>query len=118
MDSTLLAWRNRDIFSYDIACLLESVESSLSSIALPHLVEMIPDATWNPVLQAISNIQSCCKFYNYEIAQSPPPPAVRQDLGSKNQEQTTPVYHIKRVGILNTGDVTIHGNQISETSNG
>lgn len=65
--------------------------------------------------KAIAAIQNCCQFYNYEIAQSDPPPAVKQASGVGNQEQT---INIGSVGILNTGHVTIHGDQIGDTSNG
>ncbi|MBW4518886.1 MAG: HEAT repeat domain-containing protein [Scytolyngbya sp. HA4215-MV1] len=75
-------------------------------------------------LEAIAAIQANCQFYNYEIFQEQEAERQEsrgrsQESGVGSQEGTTNVYieKIERVGNFNTGDVTIHGNQIGDNSN-
>ncbi|MCC5900121.1 MAG: HEAT repeat domain-containing protein, partial [Phormidium sp. BM_Day4_Bin.17] len=66
---------------------------------------------WN----AITQIQNHCQFYNYELWQ-----VYRESQKNNNLpiltrgSSSSSIYNIKQVGILNTGDVTIDGDQIGE----
>ncbi len=65
-------------------------------------------------LEAIANIQSRCKFYNYEIFQAAQEPENPQ---TENPEKTAIVYQIDSVGNLNTGTVNVKGDQIGTQQN-
>ena len=75
---------------------------------LPHLLTLIPTESGQVAFRALTAIQANCKFYNYDIFRSPPIPKPKAE--NPSAQMTT--YNIDRVGILNTGDVTVHGNQI------
>lgn len=61
----------------------------------------------------IATIQTRCQFYNYEIFQAylAAQKGVQQNSQSSDRPPTT-IYNIDQVGILNTGSVSIHGDQI------
>lgn len=63
----------------------------------------------NYARNTISKIQERYKFYNHEIFHSPP---VEEETKTKSETSKSSTYIIQRVGNLNTGDVSIHGNQI------
>jgi len=64
------------------------------------------------IYQAISAIQSRCKFYNYEIFQS----RLEEEKAEISPSGGTTI-NIGSVGNLNTGDVTVQGHQIGTQNN-
>jgi HEAT repeat protein len=75
---------------------------------LPNLLTLIPTASGEAAFRALTAIQANCQFYNYEVA--------RWELAPPSLQPMTPVpaitYTIDKVGILNTGPVSIQGNQM------
>ncbi|MBD2607173.1 HEAT repeat domain-containing protein [Scytonema hofmannii FACHB-248] len=67
------------------------------------------------VAEALKLIQERCKFYNYEIAQSPSVEKEKEPESEKNRQKTINIYGT--VGNLNAENVNIQGNQIGEQYN-
>ncbi|NJR63401.1 MAG: hypothetical protein HC769_34265 [Cyanobacteria bacterium CRU_2_1] len=92
---------------------LSNLEADCSSKVLPRLTTLISNHSGQEAFQAIVNIQKKCQFYNYDIAKSPPPPAVNQTSGAGNQGQT--IFNIGTFNAnnsnLNLGG-TIQGDQL------
>ncbi len=66
---------------------------------------------------AISALQDRCQFYNYEIWQAHLAAHKGDRPASKTSDRSSPtIYNIDQVGILNTGHVSIHGDQIGGQS--
>jgi HEAT repeat protein len=95
---------------------LGEISSDTTYKLLPRLVELISTSAGNFAVHAISAIQENCKYYNYEIYQV----YLADQNGDRPASQTssslpsTVTYNIDKVGILNTGSVNIHGDQIGE----
>jgi HEAT repeats len=51
-----------------------SIGKVASPEVLPRLLEILLDSQNDPILYAINGIQARCKYYNYDIAQTPLPP--------------------------------------------
>ncbi|KAM3091168.1 HEAT repeat domain-containing protein [Phormidesmis sp. 146-35] len=99
---------------------------------LPHLLTLIPTDAGQDAHRVILAIQENCKYYNYEIfqdyleAQKNDRPTQQESdrphlyiqgdyiAGDKTEGDQ---YNIDRVGNLNTGDITLHGDQIGEQHN-
>lgn len=104
------------------AIVLERIQGELTSKHLSKLKESIFATTGEQILWAIIGIQAQCGFYNYyEIAQSAKEEGSEKEgtgeweVGSGEGTQViNNTYTIGTVGNLNTGKVTIHGNQIGE----
>ncbi|MGH8001379.1 MAG: hypothetical protein ACREPR_18640 [Brasilonema sp.] len=108
---------------YRIMCnAIENLKKIDNEPAMPVLIQALQDEyfvksdsgnNFPYALLSLKKIQKRCKFYNYEIAQSPP---------SVEENQTTPkplntfIFH-QPVGNLITGDVNIHGDQIGTQHN-
>lgn len=58
---------------YDIAPIIRKIKKETVTVALPHLVEMLPTERGNSILGTIASIQKRCRFYNYAIATQSPP---------------------------------------------
>jgi ribosome assembly protein YihI (activator of Der GTPase) len=58
---------------YSVADSIENINNVSIARILPHLIELIPTPSGGAAFSAMSVIQSNCKFYNYNIAQLPPP---------------------------------------------
>jgi HEAT repeat protein len=52
---------------------MENINNVAIASILPHLIDLIPTPSGGAAFSAMSVIQSNCKLYNYNIAQSPPP---------------------------------------------
>ncbi len=123
--SNLTGYPDIHEISYTAAYALSQVEGDVAAKHLPKLINLLPTRSGQDALRAITAIQDNCQFYNYEIAQWKLAPhtiersspitiqgdyiAVDKIEGDKNI--------IDRVGNLNTGNVTIQGNQNGETFN-
>ncbi|MGB3761024.1 MAG: HEAT repeat domain-containing protein [Rivularia sp. (in: cyanobacteria)] len=66
----------------------------------------------NEMKDLILDVQTKYKYYNHEIFRSPP---VKED-NSNNSNSTTNIFNAP-IGIVNTGDTTIQGNQIGTQNN-
>ncbi len=84
--------------------------SDLAAHILPNLLDLIPTCSGEDAFRALTAIQANCQFYNYTLFRSDPvpEPSPQADTIENNY------YIIDHVGNLNTGNVNIHGNQISE----
>lgn len=76
---------------------LEKIGNPQSLSALWQQKIKFPD---QEIDKAILSIQERCQFYNYEIAQSDPPPAVKQESGVGNQGQT--IFNIETLNANNS----------------
>jgi HEAT repeat protein len=64
---------------------------------------------------AITSIQNRCKYYNYEVYQAYLEAQQRNPSADQTSSHpSTVTYNIGNVGILNSGSVTIQGDQIGE----
>ncbi|MBD1844342.1 HEAT repeat domain-containing protein, partial [Cyanobacteria bacterium FACHB-63] len=98
-------------------CRIAQKHTNMLAQRLPQLLTLIPThadvATGGYVLEVILAIQENCKYYNHEIYQAylEAQKADRQTPQNNDRSFTT-IYNIDRLGILNTGDTTIQGDQI------
>jgi len=106
-------------FHYSDSHLTERVVNAFSRIGrsnlLPHLWQFELAHPGN-ILPAIQSIQNACNFYSYEIAQSALEDG-RGVLGVKGRDTGQIIHNTYNIGTaenLNTGNVTIHGNQVGE----
>jgi HEAT repeat protein len=96
---------------------------------MPSLLNLVPTIDGRFAFNALTAIQGKCKFYNYDIFCSPPPPieiyppctTVNNFYGDsvagdkvQGDKVVGDKYDIQNVGNLNTGHVDIAGNQIGE----
>ncbi len=95
----------------------QSARESLSKIASPktisYLYKLIPTTYGlNEIHLVISNIQARCKYYNYDIAQTPLPP-------EDNPNPTTGNTYIfnKEVGQVVGGNLIVQGDNIATQNN-
>lgn len=123
----LLEAFNNALSSNDLGYFM-SIISALENIGTGSLIAEFQKVYWlseakirfymeQQLRRVIDTIQNRCGFYNYEIAQSSPPPAVNQDSGDGNQGQTiNNTFNIEAINAiksnLNLGG-TVQGNQIS-----
>ncbi len=98
----------------------DSVSETLAKIKeydiekyLPYFIDLISTQAGQQALRAIIGIQERCKFYNHEIFHSQP---VEED---KSNNSTLPNINnfYAPVGIVNSGDTRIQGNQIGTQNN-
>ncbi len=87
---------------------LGSFKKDRAAHILPNLLTLIPTKSGSDAFRALTAIQANCKFYNYDIFRSPPIPKAE----TEHPPGQTKIYKIDKLGILNTGDVTNHGDQI------
>jgi HEAT repeat protein/energy-coupling factor transporter ATP-binding protein EcfA2 len=87
---------------------------------LPHLLTLIPTESGEDAHRVIRAIQENCKYYNYEIYQAYLE-AQKHDQSEGQTSDSHPstvtynnTYNIDQAGIINTGSVSIQGNQIGE----
>ena len=110
----LKAIEDRDLgVQQNIADALGKFKDDLAAHVLPKLLTLIPTESGKVAFRALAAIQKRCQFYSYKIAQWNL--AQLSSPASSSISYTT--YNIDRVGNLNTGTVTIHGNQNGEDSN-
>ena len=79
---------------------------------LPHLLTLIPTKSSQQALSVITAIQFRCKYYNYDIAQTPLPP-------EDNPNPTTGNTYIfnDKVDQVVAGNLTVHGDNIATQNN-
>ncbi|OYQ64410.1 hypothetical protein B9G53_11950 [Pseudanabaena sp. SR411] len=79
---------------------------------LPHLFTLIPTESSQAALSVITAIQARCKYYNYDIAQTPLPP-------EDNPNPTTGNTYIfnDKVDQVVAGNLTVHGDNIATQNN-
>ncbi|MBD2325387.1 HEAT repeat domain-containing protein [Alkalinema sp. FACHB-956] len=80
---------------------------------LPHLLNLISTHSGQAAQHIILAIQKYCKYYNYEIFQAHL--AAQKGEPSYNSGSHPITYNIGQIGNLNTGNVTIHGDQLGES---
>jgi HEAT repeat protein len=73
---------------------------------MPILLDLLCSTYGSTALNALNTIQANCQIYNYDIAQLKLTPISEQPWESGN-----PIFNIQQVGNLNTGPVTIQGDQ-------
>jgi hypothetical protein len=94
-------------FSNRLATVLIGADSKYTNMYLPELILLLDTGVGEQALWIIESIQANCRFYNYEVLNSLPPPIKSHPPGK--------TINIQNVGNLNTGNVNIAGNQIGET---
>ncbi|WP_434684377.1 HEAT repeat domain-containing protein [Pseudanabaena minima] len=79
---------------------------------LPHLLTLIPTESSQEALSVITAIQARCKYYNYDIAQTPLPP-------EDNPNPTTGNTYIfnDKVGQVVSGNLIVQGDNIATQNN-
>lgn len=104
---------------HNAATALGNFKNDRAAHILPDLLELISQGN-QAAFRALTAIQANCKFYNYEIykfynyeiyqqAQA------KREQGKQQADQAAqPSMTIGSVGVLNTGSVIIHGNQIGK----
>lgn len=93
---------------YIFAKKFKDIEGKVVSKLLPRLVSLSSTRRKLGVITAIYNIQAQCKFYNYDIAQSSPPPLMNSEKFSANGSLT----YIFNAPVGNVAN-TVHGNQMT-----
>jgi HEAT repeat protein len=78
---------------------------------LPHLLTLIPTEASQQALSVITTIQSRCKYYNYDIAQTSLPPE------DKTSSPIGNIYNIEQLGQLVAGNQTVEGDNIATQNN-
>lgn len=100
------ALRDTDFFGW------EGIVDGIGDLGQPDLIHILWKLMLNGELsylyRAISAIQSRCKFYNYDIAQSIPPPPINSEKLSANGSPTYNFY-----GSVGNVANTVHRNQIT-----
>ena len=87
---------------------------------LPDLLKLLPTQFGKDAIQVLQSIQIKCEFYNYEIYQAyleaqEIDRQTPQNNGSFASRSVRSIhYHIGQAGIINTGNVTIQGDQNGE----
>jgi hypothetical protein len=74
---------------------------------MPILSKLLISRSGPTALNALKAIQTNCKIYNYDISKLNLKPVYDRPWKSQN-----PIFNIQQVGNLNTGSVTIQGDQI------
>uniref|UniRef100_UPI000AE00006 HEAT repeat domain-containing protein n=1 Tax=Pseudanabaena sp. 'Roaring Creek' TaxID=1681830 RepID=UPI000AE00006 len=79
---------------------------------LPHLLTLIPTKSSQQAISVITAIQARCKYYNYDIAQTPL-------LPEDNPNPTTGNTYIfnDKVDQVVAGNLTVHGDNIASQNN-
>ncbi|MGI8500298.1 MAG: NACHT domain-containing protein [Hassallia sp.] len=90
------------------------IENIIKNKFLPQMQKFILTATYQ-TKDIILNIQEKYQFYNYKIFHTPPVEENKTESQPSNLQNTYNFYG--NAGILNTGDVTVEGNQIGEQYN-
>ncbi|WP_103667164.1 HEAT repeat domain-containing protein [Pseudanabaena sp. BC1403] len=78
---------------------------------LPHLLTLIPTEASQEALSVITAIQARCKYYNYDIAQTPLPP---EDKSNPKDSQNT---FNAPVGQVVIGNLIVQGDNIATQNN-
>lgn len=90
----------------------ESAAVALEKLVLPETIPLLKNfliETDSPyLLSTLSKIQEHCKFYNYNIAQSLPPPTINS---KKLSADSSPTYNFYS-SVENVANI-VHGNQIT-----
>jgi energy-coupling factor transporter ATP-binding protein EcfA2 len=105
----------RRIAAYALGNIVKKHKNAISP-HLPNLLTLIPTNSGQEAHRVIRAIQENCKYYNYDIYQAYLE-AQKRDLSeghTSDSRSSTVTYNIDQVGIINTGSVIIHGDQIGE----
>ncbi|MBD1842172.1 HEAT repeat domain-containing protein, partial [Cyanobacteria bacterium FACHB-63] len=96
-----------------VALVLIRLPVDLADQHLPELLRLQQEQKIEQLTWLIPSIQNRCQFYDYEIYQDClKAQKVDRQTPQNNDRSFTTIYNIDRLGILNTGDTTIQGDQI------